>query len=338
MGKTVSIHRNFVIFGVPLVLLVGLIFIMKYFFLKGDDTLGLAITIDLLLVVPLVYYLLIRNTDIPKTTVVPVMILGLLIGTHFLPQENQTYFDLFKQWALPLIELSILSFIVFKIRKARKAYKRLKTGTPDFFDVLKNACKEILPRRAVMPFATEVAVFYYGFIDWSKRTYASNEFTYHRKSGSQSLFGGLIMIILIETVALHFLLNGWNTVLAWIFTCLSFYTLLQLFGFARALAKRPISIENDTLVLRYSIMQESRIRLEDIESIIISKAKLEKNSTTRYLSPLPDLESHNVIIQLNSTGVLIGLYGFRKSFKTLALHVDDPKHFKDVLDAQIQAK
>lgn len=179
------------------------------------------------------------------------MIIGLVIGSYFLPQESQSYLSIFKTWALPVIEISILSFVIFKVRRALKVHKSLKNSTPDFFSALKNTCAEILPKKLVMPFATEVAVFYYGLFNWKTKKIKDNEFTYHKESGAPALFGVFIMIIVIETIALHFLLAQWSLVAAWILTTLSVYTALQVFGFAKSLSKRPISINKNSLTLKY---------------------------------------------------------------------------------------
>jgi|GEM_PF-3474162 len=107
MNDRININRNLIRFGISLSLLGILIFIMKLSFLAENSIMNLAITIDLLLIVPLVYFLLIRKTEISKTTIVPVMIIGLLIGSYFWPKESQRYLTIFKIWALPIIELSM---------------------------------------------------------------------------------------------------------------------------------------------------------------------------------------------------------------------------------------
>ncbi len=75
MNTTIRLNRNLINFGIPLALLGTLILLMKSSFLNGNDTLNFAITADLLLIVPLVYFLLIRKSEIPNTTVIPVMII-----------------------------------------------------------------------------------------------------------------------------------------------------------------------------------------------------------------------------------------------------------------------
>ena len=283
MNRTIHINRNLINFGIPLTLLGTLILLMNSSFLNGNDTLNFAITADLLLTVPLVYFLLIRKSEIPNTTVIPVMIIGLLVGSYFLPQESQTYLSIFKTWALPVIEISILIFVTIKVRRAIKKYKDLKGSIPDFYNALKSTCYEILPKKLVLPFATEVAVFYYGFINWKTKEINENEFAYHKNSGTTALFGGFIMIIGIETVALHFLLARWSIVAAWVLS-------------------------------------------------------LEKNELTKTLSPLGELESHNVIIHLEKENELVGLYGMKKRFNLLGLHIDEPKEFNDRMQNALQQR
>lgn len=338
MNRTIHINRNLINFGIPLTLLGTLILLMNSSFLNGNDTLNFAITADLLLTVPLVYFLLIRKSEIPNTTVIPVMIIGLLVGSYFLPQESQTYLSIFKTWALPVIEISILTFVIIKVRRAIKKYKNLKGSTPDFYNALKSTCYEILPKKLVLPFATEVAVFYYGFMNWKTKEINENEFTYHKNSGTPALFGGFIMIIGIETVALHFLLARWSIVAAWILTALSAYTAIQVFGFAKSLSKRPISINKDSLTLKYGILNEVEIPFADIRKVELSRKSLEKNELTKTLSPLGELESHNVIIHLEKENELVGLYGMKKRFNLLGLHIDEPKEFNDRMQNALQQR
>ena len=336
MNKAISFNRNLLTFGIPIGLIGILIVLTKTSLLTGSDTMSLAVTIDLLLTVPVVYFLLIRKTKIPRTTVIPVMVVGLVIGSYFLPKENQVYLELFKTWALPLIEISILAFVALKVRKAVKKYKELKGHSPDFYEAVKSTCYEILPQKLVLPFATEVAVIYYGFIHWKNRKLKHNEFSYHKRSGTTALFGALILIIAIETIALHLLLERWNTVVAWILSGLSIYTAIQILGFAKSLSQRPISIAENSLILRYGILNETEIPLSDIDKIELSRKPLDKEELTQKLSPLGELESHNVIIHLNNDNEVTGLYGIRKNFRKIGLHIDKPNDFKERIENVLQ--
>lgn len=334
MNNTIPFQKNIFIVGIPVLIIVSMIWIAQSsFFKSAPDTLAIGITADLLLTVPFVYFLLIRKTKIPKTTIVPFLILGMIICSIILPSENQYYLSLFKTWIFPVIELSIISFVIYKVRKAILSYKEKKNTTTDFFTTLKNTCYEILPKGAVIPVVTEIAVFYYGFIYWKKRPLKENEFSYHKESGTLSLLAAIICIIAIETVAFHALLVKWNLIVAWIFTGLSIYSGFQLFGFLKSILKRPIAIQEGKLYLRYGIMNETTIDLKDIKHIELSSKELEFDKTTRKLSFLGALESHNVILTLHKEHALTGLYGIQKTYTTLALHIDTKEQFKKNIDA-----
>lgn len=137
-------------------------------FTTNPSSLSTGITVDLLLIVPFVYFLLIRKTSIPKTTVVPFLIVGIIICSLILPAENQYYLNLFKIRVLPIVELSILSFVIYNVRKGIKHYKLNKGTSFDFFTTLKSTCYKILPKGVVIPVVTEITVFYHGFIYWKK--------------------------------------------------------------------------------------------------------------------------------------------------------------------------
>ena len=202
--------------------------------------------------------------------------------------------------------------------------------TSDFFSILKSTCYEIMPKRLVMPFVTEIAVFYYGFVNWKAREIKENEYTYHKKSGTPAIMYAFVFLIGIETFAFHMLLSRWNIVIAWIFTGLSLYTAVQVYGFAKSLSKRPILINPDSLTLRYGILNEVEIQFSDIEKIELSKEKIKQDNIKRKLSPLGDIENHNVIIHLKRENTLIGIYGLQKRFRVLGLHVDRATDFVEM--------
>ncbi len=339
MAHSLSTKRQLLLFGIPLLLQASaILFLKSAFFIEYPVILSRAVTIDLVLSIPLIYYLIIRKTTIPKITIVPLFLIGIFIGTFFIPAENQQYLRLFKIWALPLIEIFMIGLVIFNVRKAIKEHRIQQKTEPDFFTSLKNTCYRIriLPKRMVNPFATEIAAFYYGFIHWKKTPLKENEFSYHKDSGSVTLLGALIFIIAIETVVFHLLIAKWSTTAAWILTISSAYIAIQFFGFIKSMFKRPIVIKTDKLLLRYGMMNEATINFKDIQSIEISSRDIELNTFTRKLSILKTMENHNIIIHLYNENTLHGLYGIKRNFKVLALYVDNNVAFKRQLEAAIQ--
>ncbi|GGK57798.1 MULTISPECIES: hypothetical protein [Flavobacteriaceae] len=336
MIKTKNLQRNLITFGIPALIIALMVLITKIsIFQLNPNYLAIGIIFDLLFTVPFLYFLLIRKSDIPKTTVVPFLILGVIISSAILPSENQQYLNRFKVWILPIIELSILSYVIYNVRKVIKDYKQKKEYSFDFFTTLKNTCYEMLPKNVVIPVVTEIAVFYYGFIYWKKRELKENEFSYHKNSGTISLLIAIICIVTIETFVLHILLTKWSNLAAWILTFLSIYSGIQIFGFLKSMSKRPISIENNKLFIRYGIMTETTIDLKNIICIKISSKDIELDNETRKLSFLGELESHNVIIHLKKEYELIGLYGVKRKYKNLAIYVDDKVDFKNHISKHI---
>lgn len=339
MKTIISPKSTVFIFGVPITLLLVLVLLMKYVLSIKQEVMGYAVTIDLLLTVPVIYFLLIRKKDIPKTTVIPVMIIGFLLGSFFLPKDHQSLLLFFKTWCLPLIEVVILIFVATKLIKAIKAYRILKTDeVADFYSLMCRFASEILPRRVAKPFATEIAVFYYGFLSWRKLQLNNNMFSYHKKSGTDILLAVFIFMIAIETLAVHLLLERWNVYVAWALSGLSIYTMIQAWGFLRSLAKRPILLDKNKLVLKYGIMNETSIPYTDIDEISLSGESLKEEDGAVMLSLLGELEKHNVIIKLKKEHTLIGLYGSKKQFIKIGLYIDEPTDFEEKLIKQIVQK
>ncbi len=336
--KTITkINGNALILGIPLLMITLMVLIAKSKLFEIDpNTLSVGITADLLFTIPLVYFLLIRKRNIPKTTIVPLFVLGILTASYIIPKEHQSLLNWAKTWMFPVVELGVGFFVFYKVRQTLKRYKEKALQTPDFFSALKETCREILPGKLAMVMAMELAVFYYGFISWKNRLLSKNEFSYHKNSGTIALLVALIGIIGIETYAIHVLLLKWSTIAAWIASALSIYSSIQIFGFLKSIMKRPITIEKNTLLLKYGILSEASIPIEDISSIEITSKDIEFDDTTRKLSPLGELETHNIVITLKKENELTGLYGLKKSFEKIAFFIDHKEEFKTELENAIQ--
>ena len=333
MTKRLNLEKTVLPFAVLLFIIAMMVGISQTrMFSANSGTISIGITFDLLLTAPIVYFLFIRKTNIPKFTVLPVLVLGMVVASLIIPPENQYYLHLFKIWVFPIIELTILSYVSYNLIKAIKKYSVHKTTSFDFLTTLKKTCQEILPRFAVIPVVTEIAVFYYGFIHWKKRTLKAGEFSYHKNSGTITVLIGILLIVATETVVLHILLAKWSTVAAWIVSFLSIYSGVQIFGFLKSMYKRPIRVTKDQLFLRYGIMSETTIALKNIDAIEISSKEFVKDNETRKLSIFGELETHNIVIRLKRENELIGLYGLKRTYKNLACYVDDGVAFKELID------
>ncbi|BAO74315.1 hypothetical protein [Winogradskyella sp. PG-2] len=171
-----------------------------------------------------------------------------------------------------------------------------------------------------------------------KRQLKPNEFSYHKDSGTIGLLIALLFLIVIETVAFHLLLSRWNTIVAWVLTGISIYSGIQILGFLKSMLKRPIVIEDNLLYLKYGIMNETTISIEDFESVELFTKDIELNEITRKLSLLGNLEGHNLVLKFKNEQILNGLYGIKRTYKVLALHIDKKKEFKKNIESLLKTE
>ncbi|MEO9485458.1 MAG: hypothetical protein ABJG47_18505 [Ekhidna sp.] len=333
MVNYLQLHRlRNVVFLLPIACIVACVFAANSsHFTANPSGLSLAITFDLLVTTPVIYFLIIRKRNIPKTTLVPVFILGIVIASIILPSEHQFYLSQVKTWFLPFLEIGVVTYLIITIRKAFRKFKQHEHTSIDFFTTAKTAAEDIMPKALSTAFATELSIFYYGFISWKKRELAAHEFSYHKTTSTRMILGVFVFLIIIEAFAVHLALQHWSATVAWILTILSIYACLQVFGIVRSLSKRPVTIEDDALILKYGVMGESMIPLSQIKAVREQTKSLTDSKEIVYLSPFKDMEGHNVVIEVERPAQLASFYGFKKTYSTIVVYLDDPKAFVNEL-------
>ena len=177
------VQNRWLIFGIPLLLFALVALIPHTFFYQTQNqNLSLALSIDLLVTIPFVYFLLIRKQqNIPNYTVASVAVLCLIASAYIIPQQDQFFLEKVRTFIIPTIELSILTFIILKTRRVVKRFKTHRNI--DFYSAVLIACKESFPKHLAHVLATEIAVMYYAFSKKSKNATSANHFTYFKKNG-----------------------------------------------------------------------------------------------------------------------------------------------------------
>lgn len=321
---------------IPIAMFAGIVMLTySVWFNLHPEALAMGITLDLTLTIPIVWFVAIRKTNIPNITVIPAFIIGLLVSGIILPENYLFTHNQIKLWILPVVELGALTFIFFKIRAINKRFNINRTHHFDFYNTLQTAVKDIIPSPADVFLATEIAVFYFAFIKWKTPVYTKNDFTYHKNNGSVALFYIVILLVVVETFVFHLLLMQWSSLAAYILSGLSIYTGIQVLAFVRSLNKRPISIEDQQLNLRYGILSEVSISYSNIKSLSIQSQDLPNDKSIQKLSPLGSLDGHNMILTLDTPVTIKGIYNLNKKAQSIAFFVDDPALFKAHIDQKI---
>lgn len=291
--------------------------------LQFNNWLAFGFTFDFVCTVPLLYFILIRKTNIPAITVVPLSLLMLLLASWLIPQEFQFYVVIYRNYALPVLELLVLAILVIRIRRAGLAY-RTAGAQADVCCRLQQAASEVLPapKQAASILATEAAMIYYAHAFFKKKKGLPG-FTYHRETALFAVMGAFMLLIVVETLALHLLLMQWSALAANVVSVLSIYSFVYLLAIAGAARHRPHLISTAGLQIRFGL-QESLIPLEQIRSMERLRGDVPEG---KEVASLGMLGNFNMIMSVAEPQTLQGLYGLRRQYKTLAFWVDDPEAF-----------
>ncbi|SFI17179.1 hypothetical protein [Halpernia frigidisoli] len=320
--------RKSVIFGLPILMIIFSVLILKSrSYLARPDLMSFAVTFDFLFTIPIIYYFLIRSTKITKNSISILLTLNIILATIFISNQNQFYLNFFKKWFLPLLEVIIIGILVFKVRKGIRDLSEPENRHLDFFNILKKVAESIVPKSLVTPLSTEIAVFYYGFLNWKKPILKENEFSYHKKSAIIAILSSIIFLTITETFVVHKLLVKWNDAFAWVITAISIYTIIQIFGILRAIPKRPIAVLKNGISIKYSFISETFVEFENIRNVEMYNSEILKKGNIKYFSPFGKFEGNNIKIELMNEQTVESFYGIKRKLNTFVLNVDDENEF-----------
>ena len=288
-----------------------------------ESILSTALLLDLVLTAPILYYLAIRRTRIPRITVAIVVLLGFLFAYSIVPETQKDHVALVSSWLLPALEVAVFGFVVYKTVQLTRKFR----NDPDLEPELHTAIRTFVADNFGDSFLTraisyEISVICHCF--FPNRSTRSNGFFYHKNRGSKSLYGVVAFIIIAETIAVHLLVALWSPVAAWILTALSLYFLLFLTAHFRALAMRPIRVEGGKLLFRFGLLLDAEIELSDIEDVR-RIAVGQQDEADREASLLAGFEQVNLMLVLERKHVGRGPYGAGLSFRRLAFFADEPE-------------
>lgn len=92
--KQLFISRDyFFVLGIPLLLISTLFLVINSsFFIEYPKELSIGITLDLLITIPFVYFLIIRKKEIPKITVITLFVIGIVIASIMIPEHTSHFY------------------------------------------------------------------------------------------------------------------------------------------------------------------------------------------------------------------------------------------------------
>jgi hypothetical protein len=297
-----------------------------------NHALAIGFTFDLVLTVPFFYLLLIRKTNIPVITAVPLSLLMLLLGFWLIPEAYQQYLELYMTFVLPVLELLVFGFMVVKLRQAGLAFKA-SGRQPDMYYRLQETAGDLMPftnRIAAAVLATEAAIFYYAALAFRKVKQGQG-FSYHRETALAATIGALALLVVIETIAVHLLLMQWSVLAANILSFLSLYSIFFVLSLVGAARHRPHEFKQEGLLIRFGL-QETFIPYEQIAGVEKLRGDVPEEKAVAKLGLLGNF---NLILRVKEPQVLNSLYGIRRSYSTLNFWADDSEAFLKACAAAI---
>jgi hypothetical protein len=306
-------------------------------FQQRPDELIPAILIDMLLLAPLLYYILIYKTATAKASVLRVFFIGAFLATVILSGNNSPAVAIIKTFILPVAEILLFSSVVYSLYSLKKRFDKVSSETSDFLTQSRAVLTTLIgSARIANIMAAEMAVFYY----LSSRKVCpidySTSFTGYKENGIRLILHTFVALILIEAAGVHFLLQLWSETAAWILTALSLYSCLQLYAHSRSLKRRPIIITGKELHLRNGILGgETRLQLVNIDKIVLT-SKNPSDPGVIKLALLKDLEKHNVAVYLKEPVTVIKAFGLKKTGKVLLISIDKPQDFVAALHRKME--
>ncbi|HEY0607782.1 MAG TPA: hypothetical protein VGD58_33010 [Herpetosiphonaceae bacterium] len=334
-------HRPVLLFiGVALLLsAIETWIVLSVWFPRNADLLSLAITADLTLGIPALYYLLlVRPRKSPSIALAPVFIVSILLAHLILPPTQQFYLDRIKD-VLPLVEGALLVVAGIKVRAVMRAYRRLRPEYVYATDALEASLRATFGKQTVVKLlTTELSLLYYLAVGWFRRFQPSSAtdptFSYHRANGYAAVLGMFGFVIALETIGLHLIVQHWSAGLAWVFTALSLYSLAWIIGDYHAARLHPIVLTPQTLHLRTGL----RWRLDLDRSAIarVARATPGTRSGKSYLN-LALFGEPRLILDLKEPVVVQGLFGIQRAAARIGLSVDDEARFLTELNKLMSA-
>ena len=290
------------------------------------ELVALGVMLDLIVMVPLVYWFLaVRRGGWPLATVIPVVLLGILGSALMLPHHHGLLGKLVEILAIPY-EIGLVTWISVRTWRA----VRRGGGDGDTLERLRTVAGEVLPaRRAAEAIAFEMAVLYYALFSWRRRAQESpgtEAFTYHRKSGYGAIVFAILIMMAAEGIPTHILVMRWSPVTAWILTFLTAYGTVWFLADWRATRLRPILLAADELRLRVGLRWTATIPRDRIAAV---HKKRPPGSEPYLRASLPGTTP--LWIELTEPVTAKGPYGIEKRARWISLNVDDPEHFRQAL-------
>jgi len=176
----------------------------------------------------------------------------------------------------------------------------------------------------------EARVWLYALFSKNKNfEYAGQKyFSYHSHNGNASNQQGFLFIILFELPIVHFILHmAWSPTVAYWVSGLTLYGLVFMYADYKASLMRPISIDNQNLIIRYGVWGNQTIPISYISKVTLNSKPIKRSKQhLRFCQ----FGAPNICIHIDSCKHLSTPFSSQSKQK-IYLGLDNPSEFIDHL-------
>lgn len=258
-----------------------------------------------------------------------ILSVALKVLTHYLPVHS-TLSHAASGMVLDVLLLRIIMMVVTTV----KNYRLLAHEYPeqDFMERIPAALHGVISVDKVRDMlSSEIAVMYY-MVAGRKSPLHKHSFSYHKFGGIISVYVVFIFLLLIEGAGTALLLHKLTVpVVDNTLALLSIYSILFLIAHIRAMKLRPVTINDNFLVIRYGLLTTINIRLNNILTLEKEKRSYRQQPAAIKLSLLSALEQHNMKLELAEPMEIKLLFKKKPGIRTIYFRVDEQEQFCEVI-------
>jgi hypothetical protein len=302
-------------------------------FYKNANLMSFAITCDIVVILPILFYfLIVRPLKLNPTLILSIYILSAWAAYFILPKTQHFYLN-YVWHSLAFVEIGLMIWAFSKIKSIIKTYKSLSFNSFDFYFNLKKSLELAIGNTIfTRVLAAEIATIRYGLLFFIQPKIEAlphqKIFSVHKKSAYTTIWAVLLFVGFVELFALHFLFQKFGNTVVLIADILSIYMLIFMVADLMALLRRPILVDNQQLIIRNSLRWYSNVDIDNIEKI----ESIGHIPADKHIKKVATLGEPNVLLTLKESVELTGFYGMRFQTKRIALLVDDRELFIKLLE------
>jgi hypothetical protein len=301
-----------------------------------DKLVVYAILFDLMLVIPILYWLfIVRKSKQSLTKVLFLPLLGAALTWLFLPIHlRSTVWEVLVPFEALFFAVEAV-FIVYEMRillQIMRRVRQISQQEQNFGEALRITIEEKMGYGKLASIVLhDATMLYYLLFSWkNKRIELQSEttayFTYHRNTSQVLMYAIFTKIILVEGFAVHLLMQQWSSIAAWIFTIADIWLLVLIWADCRASILNPIKLEAGLLRLRVGLRIQADIPLDCIAAVT-SSSQFQLNNNDRKEAVEPIFGTPNVKIDLIRPIRVQSLLFMPRNVQIIYLALDEPDAF-----------